>query len=172
MDDPETDGIPEYADDDSTAYDDADLPRFADGRDPAPLPGDRDTGPVALDEFGTTPEEQRQGQSLDLRLAREEPDLALEGIGDVRDTGPDDVPADDDELVLDEEPVDPQLASAVSMYDRDEPALTATDPVGRLVAPDEGAHPDREPDEVALDLGAAGGGASAEELAVHPIPPS
>jgi uncharacterized protein DUF5709 len=37
----------------------------------APVPGDE---PVALDDFGTTAEEQREGESLDGRLAREEPD--------------------------------------------------------------------------------------------------
>jgi hypothetical protein len=38
---------------------------------------------------------------------------------------------------------------------------------GRLVAPDEGAHPDREADEIAYDVGPAGFAASAEEAAVH-----
>ncbi len=36
-----------------------------------PLPGDR---PLAVDEFGTTAEELSRGESLDLRLAREEPE--------------------------------------------------------------------------------------------------
>ncbi len=78
--DPEIDGIPNYADDDSTAYDDVDSPRVADGLDPAPVPLDRDDGPVALDEFGTSAEEQRLGESLDGRLAREEPDLSPDDI--------------------------------------------------------------------------------------------
>jgi hypothetical protein len=38
---------------------------------------------------------------------------------------------------------------------------------GRLVAPDEGAHPDEEKDEVASDVGPAGYASSAEEAAVH-----
>jgi hypothetical protein len=38
---------------------------------------------------------------------------------------------------------------------------------GRLVAPDEGAHEDREADEIATDVGRAGYAASAEEAAVH-----
>jgi hypothetical protein len=38
---------------------------------------------------------------------------------------------------------------------------------GRLVAPDEGAHEDREADEVATDVGPAGYASSAEEAAVH-----
>jgi hypothetical protein len=38
---------------------------------------------------------------------------------------------------------------------------------GRLVAEDEGAHPDTEPDLVARDAGIDGGAATAEEAAVH-----
>jgi hypothetical protein len=38
---------------------------------------------------------------------------------------------------------------------------------GRLVAPDEGAHPREEKDEVATDVGRAGYAASAEEAAVY-----
>ena len=70
----------------------------------------------------------------------------------------------------DDTPVDPHLGSPVSMYDRAEPGLPPDTRVGRLVAPDEGAHPVEEKDEVAFDAGAAGGGASAEELAVHAVP--
>jgi hypothetical protein len=36
-----------------------------------------------------------------------------------------------------------------------------------LVAPDEGAHPDDEADEIATDVGPAGYASSAEEAAVH-----
>jgi len=43
------------------------------------------------------------------------------------------------------------------------------DRAGRLVAPDEGVHTDREPDEVATDVGRAGFAASAEEAAVHVV---
>ena len=39
--------------------------------------------------------------------------------------------------------------------------------VGRLVAPDEGAHGDAETDSVASDVGIDGGAAGAEEAAVH-----
>jgi len=164
--DPAADGIPEYADDDSTAYDEVDSPRIADGPEPVPLPRDRDDGPLAIDEFGTTAAEQRQGEPLDLRLAREEPDVSPDAIGDLGDEEPDD-PAEE---LLDDQPVDPHLDSVVSMYDRDEPGLPLSERVGRLVAPDEGVHEDAEKDEVARDVGASGGGASAEELAIHPIP--
>ena len=38
---------------------------------------------------------------------------------------------------------------------------------GRLVAPDEGAHPDEEAEEIAEDVGPAGYASSAEEAAMH-----
>ncbi|MDN3354061.1 DUF5709 domain-containing protein [Actinomadura sp. DC4] len=41
-----------------------------------PVPGDE---PVALDDFGTTAEEQREGESLDGRLSREEPETGTPG---------------------------------------------------------------------------------------------
>jgi len=101
--------------------------------------------------FGTTDEEQRDGESLDQLLAEEEPDLALdddderlEDIAGDEDAGDEDV----DGLLLD-----------------DGPDLRA----GRLVAEDEGAHPDDEEDMVASDVGADGGGATAEEAAMHVV---
>ncbi len=166
--DPAADGIPEYADDDSTAYDDVDSPRVADGPEPYPLPGDRDDGAAAINEYGTTPEEQRRGEPLDLRLAREEPDVTPDALGDdLRDIGSDDPT---DPVLAGDTPVDPHLGSPVSMYDRAEPGLPPSERVGRLVAPDEGTREDAEKDEIAADAGAAGGGASAEELAMHPVP--
>jgi uncharacterized protein DUF5709 len=160
--DPAADGLPEYADDDSSARDDVDSARAADGPSPAPLPPGRDDGPLAMDEYGTTPEEQRRGEPMDQRLAREEPDVSPDALPGLREAtgGP----------ALDDVPVDPHLDSPVSMYDRDEPGLPPNGRVGRLVAPDEGAHQDDEKDEVAFDAGAAGGGASAEELAMHTVP--
>jgi len=77
LNDPAADGIPEYADDDSTAFDDVDSSREADG--PAALPADRESGPLGLEEFGTTAEEQRAGEPLADRLAREEPEVAAAG---------------------------------------------------------------------------------------------
>lgn len=47
-----------------------------DTQDDMPVPGDE---PMAVDDFGTTAAEQREGEPLDLRLSREEPDV----IGDV-----------------------------------------------------------------------------------------
>ena len=42
--------------------------------------------------------------------------------------------------------------------------------VGRIVEPDQGVGEDTEADAVAYDAGAAGGGATAEEAALHEIP--
>jgi hypothetical protein len=81
--------------------------------------------------YGTTVSEQREGESLDQRLAEEEPDVTADTLGD-DDRGP-------------------QTRA------------------GRLVAPDEGAHPDEEKDLIAFDAGKAGSAASAEEAAVHVI---
>src|SRR5512144_2990452 len=47
-----------------------------DTQDDMPVPGDE---PMAVDGFGTTAAEQREGEPLDLRLSREEPDV----IGDL-----------------------------------------------------------------------------------------
>ena len=43
------------------------------------------------------------------------------------------------------------------------------DPGARLVAEDEGAHPDEEADLVARDAGIDGGAATAEEAAMHVV---
>ncbi|MEV6844568.1 DUF5709 domain-containing protein [Actinoplanes sp. NPDC051411] len=181
--DPEAEGLPGTADDDSSAWDDVDSPRVADGPEPGILPRDREDGPLAIDRYGTTPEEQRVGESLDRKLDREVPDPALEGAAPRPDTVPSPIAAEafdpdpsDDGLDLvdqgtgleDEDPVDPHLDSKVSMYDTGTGAGGGT--VGRLVEPDEGLGPDNERDAVATDVGASGGGASAEELAMHQLP--
>lgn len=76
---------------------------------------------------GDTQDEARDGESLDRKLAEEEPEVS--------------------EADLDDADAEPRA--------------------GRLVAPDEGAHEDREKDEIATDVGRAGYAASAEEAAVH-----
>jgi len=73
--DPEAEGLPGYADDDSFADPERDSSRAADGPSPAALPTDR---PLASTEFGTTAEEQREGEPLEGRLSREEPDVTEE----------------------------------------------------------------------------------------------
>lgn len=61
--------------------------------------------------------------------------------------------------------------------DQEEPEIDPADAAGgeqdpragRLVAPDEGAHPDEESAAIATDTGPAGYAASAEEAAVHVV---
>ena len=97
--------------------------------------------------FGDTAEEQREGESLDELLAEEEAEIDDE---------------DDDELEWDENATDDDVAR----FESDE----GPDPrAGRLVSDDEGAHADAEADLVAHDAGPDGGGATAEEAAVHEV---
>ncbi len=100
--------------------------------------------------FGTTAGEQRAGESLDRLLAKEEPDAA-DIDADWSDGAAEDENALDDEVVrflLDQGP-DPRA--------------------GRLVADDDGTGPFGADDLVARDAGADGGGATAEEAALHVV---
>ncbi len=99
--------------------------------------------PLGVTKHGTTAAEQHDGETLDERLAQEVPD-ATEPVGD--DVG--DLPGGEGE------PVDPEAG---------------TDRAGRLVAPDEGAHPDTTKEEVASDVGIDAGAAGAEEAAMHVV---
>ncbi|MEY9989497.1 hypothetical protein ABIE67_001529 [Streptomyces sp. V4I8] len=97
--------------------------------------------PLAVEHTGVTAAERHQGETLDQRLAEEQPDLAApdgDGLGDAEGT--------DGELL-----------------DNEVGALRS----GRLVAPDEGAHEDEESALVATDVGIDGAAASAEEAAMH-----
>ncbi len=101
--------------------------------------------------FGATAAEQEAGQSLDQLLAAEEPDISPEPAADGL--------AEDgwDENVTDEDVV--RLARE-----------TGPDPrAGRLTADEEGSVPIASADYVAHDAGIDGGGATAEEAAVHLI---
>jgi hypothetical protein len=116
--------------------------------DPGILPADRWSAGMR---FGSTEAEEEAGESLDQLLAEEEPDITVEAddekpedIAGDKDAGDEDV----DGLLLDDGP-DPRS--------------------GRLVAEDEGAHSDAEADLVARDVGIDGGGAGAEEAAVHVV---
>jgi len=122
-------------------------------------PGDDplDQGIVAPDRwsagegYGTTLDEERAGESLEQLLAEEEPD---------RD------PYAGEEL-------SPSAAVEEEWADEDVDGLLLDDGAdpraGRLVAADEGAHPDEEPDLVARDVGIDAGAASAEEAAMHVV---
>jgi Family of unknown function (DUF5709) len=99
---------------------------------------------------GSTASEQQDGESLDELLAEEEPDVAGEEDDESGDFATDEDAGDEDVdgLLLDDGP-DPRA--------------------GRLVAEDEGAHPDEEADLVARDFGIDGGAATAEEAAMHVV---
>jgi Family of unknown function (DUF5709) len=101
--------------------------------------------------FGSTASEQESGESLDQLLAEEEPDITPE----IDDERPEDIAGDEDAA---DEDIDGLL-----LDDGPDPRA------GRLVADDEGSHPDREPDLVAHDAGIDGGAATAEEAAVHVV---
>lgn len=173
----EAEGLPDVADDDSTARDDIDTGRWADGIDPPEtLPNDR---PQALSFVGSTAEEQRHGETLDDKLAREQGDTTIDNAwaAPVDPTLADEAHSEqaarqaqfDDDVMNDGPVSDPR--SPVSLYDHGRLGDGEARPIGRLVEPDEGARPDDEPDAVATDAGAAGGGASAEELAMHETEP-
>jgi hypothetical protein len=154
---------------DETRHESADLADYSvqepsdsltgDPGDPGGDPLDRGVAPPerwsAGMKFGVTADEQEAGESLDQLLSEEEPDPALDLDGELpeahqagRDEDEDEADEYVDGLLLDDGP-DPRA--------------------GRLVAPDEGTHPDTEADLVAQDAGIDGGAASAEEAAVHVV---
>ena len=93
--------------------------------------------------WGNTPLEEELGETLDQRIAQEIPE-------------PD--------------PYAQAEAEAEAGLLEDDTAPEVGDPrAGRLVEPDEGAHPDVEGSLVAEDVGIDGAAASAEEAAVHVI---
>jgi hypothetical protein len=99
--------------------------------------------PYAVDDWGTTADEESEDEDLDARLARELPDEdddEGDGLGDSSDT--------DGEL-----------------YD-DEVGETRA---GRLVQSDQGSGLDEDDELYATDVGVDGAAASAEEAAVHVV---
>ena len=111
-----------------------------------------------LEKFGNTAEEEREGESLDQKLAEEEPDPALQYD-------------DDDEVEPGATGTDLDLDSGIDEQqlgdDFGDDQEVGDQRAGRLVSPDEGAHSDIEKDLVAGDVGIDGAAASAEEAAVH-----
>ena len=108
--------------------------------------------------YGVTAGEQAEGESLDQLLAEEEPDDALELTEDELEDDDEDLEDDEDDEDAGDEDVDGLL-----LDDGPDPRA------GRLVAEDEGAHPDEEEDLVASDVGIDGGAATAEEAAMHVV---
>jgi len=105
--------------------------------------------------YGVTAGEQAEGESLDQLLAEEEPD----------DNDLEDLYEDEDEDAGDEDDEDAGDEDVDGLLLDDGPDPRA----GRLVAEDEGAHPDEEEDLVASDVGIDGGAATAEEAAMHVV---
>jgi hypothetical protein len=108
--------------------------------EPGIIPPD---GWAAADRFGTTEEEEEEGESLDDHLREEEPD-----VDPYAEAAKEDEESDTEGEYLEK---------------TDDPDPRA----GRLVAEDEGAHTVGEPDLVAGDVGIDAGAAGAEEAAVH-----
>ena len=102
--------------------------------------------PWVVDDWGTTALEERQGESLDGRLAREVPDPTGDDDGD----GVGDLPGGEGELRDDE---------------------VGDERAGRLAETDAGTDSARDPAPVlqAFDEGIDGGAASAEEAAMHVV---
>jgi len=143
------------------------------------VPDDR---PNHRTDYGDTLTEMRDGESLDRRLAEDEPDLLEQELGDPVDQILGQRADTEDDPNVEEDP-DARAATAI---DADDPALrdalvdaggdtdVPTDDfaeqqprAGRLVEPDEGLESDTEKDMIAYDAGISGAGASAEEAAVH-----
>lgn len=123
--------------------------------------------------YGTTAQEQEQGESLDQLLAEEEPDVfAQQSEEDSEDEDEEDAGADGADYASnadytasdddDEDEADQDLDGEL-LDDGPDPRA------GRLVGSDEGTHADGEADLVATDVGIDGGGASAEEAALHVV---
>jgi hypothetical protein len=110
---------------------------------------DGDPGDDPLDQGIVPPDRWSAGEGFGTTLAEERAGESL------------------DQLLAEEEPdVDPYAEA--ELHADDPLADDEQEPrAGRLVAEDEGAHPDVEPDLVARDVGIDGGAATAEEAAVH-----
>ena len=121
-------------------------------------PGDNplDRGVAPPERWSSVIRHADEPESLDQLLDEEEPDPALD-FGDDDGDVPEGSAADDDEDEADE------YVDGLLLDDGPDPRA------GRLVAEDEGAHPDDEKDLVARDVGIDGGAASAEEAAIHVV---
>src|SRR3954447_15930419 len=123
--------------------------------------------PLALDKFGTTLAEERQGETLDQRLAEEEPDPNMEvdlveGEPAVRAGEGGDVP---DDIDLGSGDVPDNVFEDGVVDDGEVGDARA----GRLVDPDAGGTRDTEKDLVGYDVGIDVAGAGAEEAAMHVV---
>ena len=117
--------------------------------------------PRGVDAFGTTVEEQRQGENLEQRIRQEEPDPNTAYGAPENESGLDE---DEEDRVGGD---DPDSIAAEDDFIGD--AEVGDTRAGRLVAPDEGAHEDVDHEMVGRDVGVNGAAASAEEAAMHII---
>lgn len=126
---------------------------------------------IAVEDFGVTEDEERTGESLDGRLARELPDPNDSGYGQASTVNLGDEAGSADLPGVDPGEGDPGegdlTGNSLEAYGDDDDLL-----VGRLVEPDEGARADEVAETLASDLGSDGGGFSAEESAMHLDPDS
>ncbi|MGL5858475.1 MAG: DUF5709 domain-containing protein [Angustibacter sp.] len=143
------------------SVDDEDQPGAEDVLDDRGLTDPLDEGyspperPRGVEAFGTTFEEARRGETMDQRLAQEEPDLvAGDPSGELLTDDPDENP----DVALGIDPADDWSGGEVG-YER----------AGRLVDPDEGVRSDTEDALVGEDVGIDGAAASAEEAAMHVV---
>ena len=115
--------------------------------------------------YGTTVEEQRDGESFEQRLAQEEPDpnasVVLDEGGRSGRAGEDTPVPDDIDSGTGELPDDEQWDGVL------DDGEVGDARAGRLVDPDEGLSEDREKDLIGEDVGIDAGAASAEEAAMH-----
>jgi len=123
--------------------------------------------PLGIDKFGTTLAEERRGETLEQRIAQEEPDPAMqvdlvEGESAVRAGEGGDIPNDIDYGSGDL----PDDVFAGGVIDDGEVGDARA---GRLVDPDQGGMDDTEKDLVGYDVGIDGAAASAEEAAMHVV---
>jgi hypothetical protein len=154
------DDIASYSVDDEgqlQPYDTLDQDDVADGLDRGYSPPEK---PRGVEAYGTTAEEQHQGESLEQRIQQEEPDPNTAYGAPENESGLDE---EDDRVGGD----DPDSIAAEDDFIGD--AEVGDTRAGRLVAPDEGAHEDVDHEMVGRDVGVNGAAASAEEAAMHII---
>lgn len=141
---PETDSYGDYsvdAEDQLQPADTLDDPDVEDALDRGYSPPEKYS---VAQGFGNTPQEEAQGETLEQRIAQEEPEPDPYAL---RDLGEDEI-------------VDGDLDSGEVGDER----------AGRIVEPDEGAHEDTEAGLIGTDVGIDGAAASAEEAAMHVVP--
>lgn len=110
--------------------------------------------PLGVDGWGTTAQEQHEGEPLEERLERERPEIS---DASEDNTSPDSTVSDDTIGDLpggEGEPLDAEVGD---------------ERTGRLLAPDEGLQGDRESTLVGEDVGIDSASAPAEEAAVHTV---